>query len=629
MLKFLLSLLVAIAPVVASAQSLSARSLSETSVRDVAYVSQTYLLTNTTNTEFTIAPLTVSNQGFSSRKMGVRLPVAPITMPLPVLTANPMDQGQALREAGYWVINEFQPFRQRMAAWMREKNLSYAYFSFSQEVNINTEVGPRKREISFTATLDSAGRATHGVPKLVDADPLILEAMYTPLQTADGLPPDWQYPEAGTLKWRLLNKDYLELTPWRTIDVAGAYDSPDYAEGVGVDPLVRIPCLVDRAHPSCGQPATTVRDLMDQTGAVVGILNYIRRIEPFYEESDDDEVAPKSTISVDERIWNCSVLQNNGRFGMEIALQADQFLVEPSTVAYSYRKVGEFGGKALSPTSNYNVALPAADLAPHTPDQVILAPVPSTDDKFWLRTDAKRMEDVVYVAPLEVKTGNLSGFVSAADVSVVQTINSGGLKEFLIGTIADNYWGGSYYPYDRNVYFNVDDPSGLQEAAIVELGFDDWLLLSVNGTTIYVGAHGGNTLESAGTGTRERTCSQFATNRWQCYRYEWIDHGDSGTSVLVPTNQYDWCMPVNMGDSDNGEMDCANGCYLGYIQYVQGAVGSGPGCGYLDQAVDWRFSPYIDIRPYLRPGQNHIFARTFVGGKGEMWFRLRVRGCEL
>lgn len=627
MLQLFIAALLALGTVTAQAQSLSSRSLTAPATRDIGFISQDFVLDGTTNTEFSVAPLTVSNQGFGTRKLAVKLPVAPIRMPLPMPLSNPMAQSDVLREAGYWVAGEYTPMKDRIAGWLRSRGISQAYYTYSQEVMVSTANGPRKKEITFMASIDSAGRSLHGTPKLTDPDPTIVEAMYTPLAVADGLPEDWKFPNAGTLRWRLLNRRFVELTGWQTVDVGGAYDNPE--EG---DPLERVPCLVDQAHKGCGAPTVSMRTLMDAQGSTFGLLSYVRRIEPYYGEDETaDEVTPNTVISVDERVWNCAALNHKGSFGMEVALQADQFAVQMATPAYAFQKVAEYGGRSVSPTSSYEVAAPAATFPGLGPEQIMLSPLPDPahpEENWWRTTDTARMKDVVYMAPLTIKKGSFSGFVTSSDVSVQTVINAGAVKEYLIGTIADNYWGGSYYPYDRSVYFNVNDPEGIQEAAIVELGFDDWLLLSVNGTTIYVGAHGGNTLESSGMGTVEQTCSQLAANSWQCYKYQQVEVGDGSSTIQVPSGRWEWCLQQGVGDSWDGSMSCGNGCYPGYVQFLKGAIGYGPGCAPLDQAVDWRFSPYIDIRPYLKVGQNHIFARTFVGGKGEMWYRLRVRGCE-
>jgi hypothetical protein len=58
-----------------------------------------------------------------------------------------------------------------------------------------------------------------------------------------------------------------------------------------------------------------------------------------------------------------------------------------------------------------------------------------------------------------------------------------------IGTIADNYWGGRCDAYDRVTKFQVRNKEEIKEFKIVQVGFDDYLWIKVNGHTIYVGPY--------------------------------------------------------------------------------------------------------------------------------------------
>jgi hypothetical protein len=245
------------------------------------------------------------------------------------------------------------------------------------------------------------------------------------------------------------------------------------------------------------------------------------------------------------------------------------------------------------------------------------------------------MEQVSYLAPLKIESGQFEGFISSADVSVVTTINAGAVKEYLIGTVSNNYWGNG--TYDRNVYFQVNDVEAIQEAAITEVGFDDWLLIAINGTTIYIGPYGGNTLSLAdGFRYGDSSCDtprQGGTVRWTCYGLV-VDtvHWDGGTTYKrVFSGSFDSCVSVFEGHGDSVERVwiCSNStCPADTVQYKSGATTLWHGCGPVELKTEWRISTYLDIRPYLKEGQNHLFSRTIVGGKGEMWYRLRVRGCE-
>ena len=64
-----------------------------------------------------------------------------------------------------------------------------------------------------------------------------------------------------------------------------------------------------------------------------------------------------------------------------------------------------------------------------------------------------------------------------------------------IGTIADNYWGGSCAVYDRRTTFTIQDIRKIKEFRLVGAGFDDWISITINGTLVYVGPYGGDRLE--------------------------------------------------------------------------------------------------------------------------------------
>lgn len=631
MLKLLLSAVLTLGAITVQAQSLPARSLTAPSVRDVGFISQDFQLGGTTNSEFSVAPLTVSNQGYGTRKLSTKLPSPPIKTALPVPVGNPSNQADVMKEAGYWMNYEFEPMKARIAGWLRSRGIAQTYYTYRQEVMVNTAAGPRKKMLTLMAVVEASGRATHGTLKLVDADPVVVEALYTPLQAAEGLPPDWKFPNAGTLRYRLLNQRFVELTGWKTIDVGGVYDNPEQG-----DPLARVPCLVDRTYDGCGQPTTTVRDVIEQEGGSYALLSYVRRIEPYYDESaSGDNMTPNNVMSVDQRIWNCAAMIHRGSFGMEVALQSDQFLVQPSEPAYEFRKVGEQGGRSLSPTTSYEVSASKSDIGGYHPEQVILAPLADPnvpESKFWPISDAERMKGVVYVAPLTIESGMPTGFVTSSDVSIQEVYNSGAVKEYLIGTVGNNYWGGSYYPYDRTVTFNIAHPDSTQEAALTELGYDDWLMVQINGHTIYIGPYGGDMLDMGGKGAPqgvEANCnyvtpeSWLENSYWQCY----IVKKGWGKDNYDYVNTNAW---VNCTQAADGKYYCNNSCSPYQVQYLTNANGmTGQGCGGLELGQQWRYGGYWNLKPYLVAGTNHLFIRTIVGGKGEMWVRLRIRGCSL
>lgn len=132
-----------------------------------------------------------------------------------------------------------------------------------------------------------------------------------------------------------------------------------------------------------------------------------------------------------------------------------------------------------------------------------------------------------------------------------------------IGTIADNYWGGYCQTYDRATTFSVKNVKAISEFRLIEVGFDDYILLILNGHTIYVGPHGGSTVE-----VRQ-------TQQVNKMPYSYVFNGVSQSSCELSTN---WVKHEN-----------------------------------------------IDLRNFLKEGENTLFMRVIVSGLGEGWIKIAAR----
>jgi len=58
-------------------------------------------------------------------------------------------------------------------------------------------------------------------------------------------------------------------------------------------------------------------------------------------------------------------------------------------------------------------------------------------------------------------------------------------KELLIGSIGDNYWGGHCTHYTRHITLMVENSDNLRSFNVKEVGFDDWIELSINQEPYY------------------------------------------------------------------------------------------------------------------------------------------------
>jgi hypothetical protein len=79
-----------------------------------------------------------------------------------------------------------------------------------------------------------------------------------------------------------------------------------------------------------------------------------------------------------------------------------------------------------------------------------------------------------------------------------------------IGRAGGNYWRGWCATYDRTVTFNVASLDRIEYFILNEARFDDYMSVTINGHTIYVGPFGGTTLYvdrgATNNGIRRRSC---------------------------------------------------------------------------------------------------------------------------
>lgn len=149
------------------------------------------------------------------------------------------------------------------------------------------------------------------------------------------------------------------------------------------------------------------------------------------------------------------------------------------------------------------------------------------------------------------------------DMNTSFTPSGGGNYTLQFGTIADNYWGGYGAIYDRTLTFDIRDVDLITMFSLTRAAFDDWLLVKVNGTVVYVGPYGGDRLE-------------------------------------VVTNDGGWLQ-------------------IKRVQYCETCFGSP------ELSTSWNKSLNINLKPYLRNGTNRIFTRTVVAGGGESAIQITTR----
>lgn len=664
MFRALLTTTLLLAAGVAQADNLVVRHLGTPVSRNVLYLSQEVSISGGQAESGKIAPLTTSTAGFGIEKNAVKLNALPVTG-LPRLNIpNPTTQATAQAIAATWATSNMPAFQSRIGTYVRNQGLSSAFYSFTQEINVTTALGTKRQAIGFNLTVDPNGRPLYGAPKVIDPDPLILEAMYTPKAAIAGLPSNWTFPNAGTIKYRVMNKKYVPLTGYYIVDVGGAFDSdPDAA-----DSDAKLRCLMDLRYPGCSGP-TDIRTIAGQVGASLAIVDYVRQLEPDYDQMPDGTLIAKGAISYDERFWDCLNFINRGYFGYVLNMRAERYSMTPEATVSPYQLLQMFGGKTISPTERFDKAVPIGSLNGVPPASVVISPHPG-DNALWSVNDATAMKNVVYLAPVRARGGdgtiNFTGTTNG-DTAIRQETTFGDTREYYIGMVCTACWGTGQY--DRSVTFNIDNPATLDELAVIQEGFDDWMSVTVNGTTVFVGPKGGNMLEwNQSPDSTEEDCSGSPGN-FKCWRTgQTTTAVDSNFNAVAPwsgcykTDEYTydqayypvptdptqpksykvkmstWTCPVTYGFCQwNGDnYGCRNtACPTNTVQFIAGIgyvtyvpwKGTNGGCGSPELATSWRFNTYIDLRPYLRSGSNTLAMRTITWGKGEGFIRVRSKAC--
>jgi len=99
---------------------------------------------------------------------------------------------------------------------------------------------------------------------------------------------------------------------------------------------------------------------------------------------------------------------------------------------------------------------------------------------------------------LAYKECNTNGLILSSIASDMKwTYN---YPDLTIGTIADNYWVGWCKTVDREIKFIINSLDMIEYMNLYQVGFDDYIRISINGHIIYIGPYGGNTLYTNGQG---------------------------------------------------------------------------------------------------------------------------------
>lgn len=161
----------------------------------------------------------------------------------------------------------------------------------------------------------------------------------------------------------------------------------------------------------------------------------------------------------------------------------------------------------------------------------------------------------------------------------------GGSYALRFGTFGDNYWNDCTNVQQRSLTFNIADKDQLTQFSLAQVAWDDYILIKLNGTIVYSGPDGGNTL------------------------FTYLQAGGKFSFRRVCTN------------SDKpGLVGRADGAFPGTCY----------GSGSPERSTSWNNWPWIDLRPHIVTGTNVISFNVLAcgGGEGVMQIYTRMK-CPL
>jgi hypothetical protein len=315
---------------------------------------------------------------------------------------------------------------------------------------------------------------------------------------------------------------------------------------------------------------------MKETESIAAIIDYVRKVTPAYSESQDPSSGetiyqPQMAVSYDRREYHrtgCSAgsFRNVGRRGYTLKTTVDRYQMTESESTATL--VNRFEGTSLSPTENFDLSKTLVVASQSLSNQVI----DSFSNELVPSSSVLGLQYLAPVTTTSTSTGanNLQLESTQSDMAMSWVPGGNGTYSLYLGTIADNYWGWACCKtYDRSMSFNISNKDWYTNFTLAGVWFDDWLLVQVNGVTVYVGPYGGDRLEviDRGEDTESDMYDRFSVQVYENFRWHVQTRGD------------------------------------------------------------WYFGLNVDLRPYLRSGQNTIFMRTVVAGWGEGAIRIDATSC--
>jgi len=350
-----------------------------------------------------IGTLTFGPTGLASDRVAETLPNGSAIAQVAVRDfGDTLPQSQLLAEARAHLGAQAPALAATLSAALQARGLGQATFVLDQQVTVRGSATPRR--LAWTLSVDRAGRASFGDPRLFDAQPHILHAQYIPLRVADGLPAGWAYPDAGRLRWQRLDLMMQPIGPATTLDTGGAFDAPDIVDGSAADPEAGLRCLVDRrARSDCPQGLTDIVTLIDEQGAASALVDYGLRLAPVYDAvpapNGAIEQVARISLQVDRRelaYAGCSAdmaFRNTGQYGYTLTAANDRYAVSPEG---RFARLNRTETSTLSPTIAYDWTRALRPVAAAVLTPLILDP----QDPARPMLAAAELGNLIFLAPI-------------------------------------------------------------------------------------------------------------------------------------------------------------------------------------------------------------------------------------
>lgn len=273
-----------------------------------------------------------------------------------------LTSGQLLSDAKTHLFTSAPALAASIRRAMQANGVGTANFSLMQRVVVAGTATPQI--LVWSMVVYRSERPVFGDPRLVPSIETTLHVVHTPLRVAAGLPVGWAYPDAGTLQWRILDRQGAPLTGWSSITIGNAYDEPE-SNGGAVDPDRGLKCLLAPTTTiGCPRAVANVASLMNQTGHTRAIVDYRRALQPAYDQIESPpgsrrfEQVARVAVAVNRRELapsSCGAgeYRNEGAYGFELAEQVERYA---ATIEGSYVLIDRFAHRSVSPSVPFKVA---------------------------------------------------------------------------------------------------------------------------------------------------------------------------------------------------------------------------------------------------------------------------------